>query len=84
MGRYTHSRWKTSDSIVEKNWITTLKNLRIKPFFHKQFLFIGVLPFEYHESGFFLVLLPTLGFVVRWDFTTDNLKEDLSKLDWTK
>ena len=65
---------------MKKNFF---KYLKIKPVFVKNYLFIGVIPFEYSGEGFCLMILPTLGFVIRWDGFSD-LAEDLKKVGWSK
>jgi hypothetical protein len=55
-----------------------LKALRIRPIFKKEFKFIGLLPFDYGE-GIFIMILPMLGFRIDWN---GILESDLNKLGW--
>jgi hypothetical protein len=79
-----HPRQNVFDSLEKNSFKRFLKFFRIRPIFNKRYIFIGIIPFEYNEAGFYIMVLPTLGFIVRWDVTTEGLKEDLAKLDWTK
>lgn len=61
-----------------------IKSVVIKPIFDTRHLFVGVLRFENHESGLYLMLLPALGFVIKWGITAESLERDLGRIDWSK
>jgi hypothetical protein len=58
-----------------------LRNLSIRPVFNKRLLFVGVCVFG-SEEGIYLIPLPTLGLIIRWD-GHERLVKDLAALKWS-